>query len=410
MVCLLASVSRLGRKRLKLQVICVARLPRLFERLGGAFPKVGQILSTRSDLLPEQICQALARLQDDTLPMSYVRVKQAIQMDRVDEYILQFELQPVASATIAQVHRAVRKDDGRVVALKIRRDGVRRMLEVDCQIAALVGRVLTLLPQARSVPIREAIVEASGVLLGQMDFRREAANLDRLGRLFVDNQRVRVPALHHDLSGSGVLVMDFIDGLRKLNDPLVPQHVVQSALTAGVCALFKMIFEEGFLHCDLHPGNMLVDQDGKLIILDAGFVAEMDDESRTAFAEFFLSIALRDGCSAARIIRQTAQRLPKDLDVDAFDKEIGDLIHRVGGLKAREFHVAGFVLELFAIQRHHKIYGTSKFALPILSLLVFEGVAKQSYPDLDFQAESLPYVIAALASPPRFPPITSDKS
>lgn len=395
MVCIL--MSPLTRGRTTFTGICAARLPRLLERLGGAFPKAGQILSTRSDLLPEGICQGLARLQDDTFPMPFKRVVTALERGGVNGRVRQCELQPRASATIAQVHRAVRKDDGRAVALKILRPGTRSKLTADVHIANVVGAVFALLPQARSVPVREAIAEAADVLLGQTDFRREAKNLERLGRLFAGVPSVRVPALHRDLSGPDILAMDFVDGLRKVDDPTMPEGVAKSALTAGVRALFRMIFNEGFLHCDLHPGNMLVDSEGRLVLLDAGFVAEMGDASRRSFAEFFLSIAVRDGRSAAKIVRQTARRLPKNLDVEAFDNEIADLIDRVGGLRAREFQVAGFVMELFAIQRRHRIYGTSQFTLAIMSLLVFEGVAKQRYPDLDFQAESVPYVMAAMA-------------
>jgi ubiquinone biosynthesis protein len=398
-VCFLAFISRPGRGRVAFLVICARRLPRLLERIGGAFPKVGQVLSTRSDLLPELVCQGLARLQDDTRPLCDKQVALLLQRSGLGEQVCQLALQPTASATIAQVHRAMRKDDGRVVALKILRPGTRRMLEADCKIAALAGVLLSMLPQARGVPVREAIAEASRVLLGQTDFCREAGNLERLARMFSGIPEVQVPALHRDLSGPDILVMDFIDGMRKIDDPLIPQHVAHAALTAGVCALFRMIFLEGFLHCDLHPGNMLVGPDGQLVILDAGFVAEFDGVSRRSFAEFFLSIAVRDGYAAAKIIRETARRLPENLDIEAFDNEISVLVNRFGGKKAREFQVAGFVIELFSIQRRHGIHGTSKFTLPILSLLVFEGVAKQRHPDLDFQAQSVPYVVAAMARP-----------
>lgn len=401
-VCYLASTSRPGTRRSSLTVICSTRIPRLLEQLGGAFPKAGQILSTRSDLLPVSICEGLARLQDDTLPMSRRQVALALGASGIVDRISGFVLEPTASATIAQVHRAVRKDDGRVVALKILRSDTRRMLETDCKVAGLAGHILTLIPQLRGVPIRAAIAEAAEVLVRQTDLRREAANLERLGKMFAGVADVRIPALHHDLSGPEILAMDFIEGLQKLDDRAVPQLIAQSALIVGVRALFRMIFEEGFIHCDLHPGNMLVDDHKRLVILDAGFVAEMDEVSRRSFAEFFLSIAVRDGPAAARIVRQTANMLPANLDVAAFDDEISGLINRAGGLRAREFQVAGFVMELFAIQRRHRIHGTSRFTLAILSLLVFEGVAKQRHPDLDFQGESVPYVKAALASPGRF--------
>jgi ubiquinone biosynthesis protein len=158
-----------------------------------------------------------------------------------------------------------------------------------------------------------------------------------------------------------------------------------------------MIFNEGFIHCDMHPGNVLVAPDGRLVILDAGFMCQLDDSTRRSFAKFFLSIAFRDGSSAACIVRETAQCLPPNLNVRDFDDDITSLIKRVGGLRASDFQVAGFVGELFAIQHKHGIYGTNQFTLTILSLLVFEGVAKQRFPDLNFQQEAVPFVMAALA-------------
>jgi ubiquinone biosynthesis protein len=206
-----------------------------------------------------------------------------------------------------------------------------------------------------------------------------------------------VPLLHEELCTPEILVMEFIPGLRKLSDPALPEHVARKALTVGVRALYTMIFKEGFIHCDMHPGNVLVAPDGRLVILDAGFMVQLDDSTRRSFAKFFLSIAFRNGSTAARIVRETAQYLPPNLDVKAFDDDITNLIERVGGLQARDFQVVGFVGELFAIQHKHGIYGTNQFTLTILSLLVFEGVAKQRFPDLNFQQESVPFVMAALA-------------
>lgn len=389
--------SRVGLRRQPLELVCATRLPCLLERLGGAFPKVGQILSTRRDLLSPSICEGLARLQDDTSPMPYKQVSLAIRTEAIEERIFCLSADPTASATIAQVHRAVRIDDGRVIALKIRRPDVSKALEIDCRIAAIVGHLLALLPHLRGVPIKEAIDEASRVLMGQTNLRQEASNLQRFGQLFAKVPDVLFPKPHIDLSGDGLLVMDFMEDLRKFDDSSLTDEEAKSALTTGVRALFQMIFIDGFLHCDLHPGNMLVDRHGRLVILDAGFVASIDGESRRSFAQFFLAIAMRDGAAAAKIVKQTARKLPSDLDTASFDREISELIVSAGGLTARHFQVAGFVAELFSIQRRHKIHGTSKFTMPILSLLVFEGVAKRRHPDLDFQKLSIPFVLAAMA-------------
>ncbi|MCZ8190226.1 MAG: AarF/UbiB family protein [Microcystis sp. LE19-338.1B] len=388
--------SYLG-KRLTLRAYFAKYLPLVCERLGGAFPKVGQILATRTDLLPLDVCEALSCLQDRVKALSPIITKRILGKDNLCHNIKDINFAPIASATIAQVHNCIRIDNGREVALKIMRPGVQRKLESDCQIIQFFGRFIASLPAMQSIPVKDALKEASDILIGQTDFAREASNLKRLHSLFANSNDVVVPLLHEELCTPEILVMEFIPGLRKLSDPALPEQVARKALTVGVRALYTMIFKEGFIHCDMHPGNVLVAPDGRLVILDAGFMFQLDDSTRRSFAKFFLSIAFRNGSTAARIVRETAQYLPPSLDVKAFDDDITNLIERVGGLQARDFQVVGFVGELFAIQHKHGIYGTNQFTLTILSLLVFEGVAKQRFPDLNFQQESVPFVMAALA-------------
>jgi len=373
------------------------KLPRIFEHLGGAFPKVGQILATRADLLPLDVCEPLSDLQDQMKALSPSATRQILGKDSCCQNIRDVDLVPLASATVAQVHRGIRCDDSREIALKVLRPRVQRTLENDCQIIQFFGKFIARLPAMQSIPVEEALKETSDILIGQTDFAREASNLKRLHALFANSNDIFVPMLHEDLCTPEILVMDFVPGLRKLSDPVLPEQVARQALTTGVRALYSMIFKEGFIHCDMHPGNVLVAPDGRLVILDAGFMVRIDDSTRRNFAKLFLAIAFRDGSTAARIVRETAQYLPPNLNVTAFDNDIANLINRVGGLQASDFQVAGFVGELFSIQRKHGIHGTNQFTLTILSLLVFEGVAKQRFPDLNFQQEAVPFVMAALA-------------
>jgi ubiquinone biosynthesis protein len=307
-----------------------------------------------------------------------------------------FDREPLASASIAQVHLAVRSDDDRLIAVKIMRPGIRRKLEEDCAIVQFFGHLVAHIPALSSIPVKEALAEASRILQGQTDFAREAVNLMRLHQLFRDNESVVVPALHPDISTQDILCMDYVSGLRKLTDPNLSTQNANEAITAGARALFQMIFVDGFIHCDMHPGNIMVDPNGRVVLLDAGFMTELDDTTRRAFARFFLAIAMKDGPTAARIVRETATCLPIGFDCGGFDADISELIARVGGLKACDFQIANFVGELFAIQRKRGIRGTSKFTMTILSLLVYEGLAKQLYPELDFQQEAIPFLMAAL--------------
>ncbi|MGK7942044.1 MAG: ABC1 kinase family protein [Crocosphaera sp.] len=388
--------SSFGKNRQSISLLLAKRLPIICQRLGGAFPKVAQILATRADLLPLDICQALSCLQDRVKPLSPKITQQILDKNICCQNIQNIDTIPVASATVAQVHRAICRDNGQEIALKVLRPGVKTSLKNDCQILQFFGRLIAQLPFMQSIPVQEALKEVSDILIGQTDFVQEASNLKRLHTLFGNNNDIIVPLVHEDLCTPEILVMEFIPELDKLSNPLLPENTARKALTVGLQALYQMIFKEGFIHCDMHPGNVLVAQNGQLVILDAGFMVQLDELTRCNFAKFFLSIAFRNGKSAARIVRETAQFLPENLDVNAFDHDITRLIEQVGGLQAGDFQVVGFVGELFAIQRKHGLYSTNQFTLTILALLVFEGLAKQQFPDLNFQKEAVPFVMAAL--------------
>jgi len=385
-----------NHKRATSQALLADKLRLFCENASGVFPKLGQILSTRADLLPVEVCGRLALLLDELPPLSNRQVRQIIKSNYATVPFQILDREPIASASIAQVHLAIRVDDNRPIAVKIIRPGIRRKLETDCGIAQFLATFAARLPVLSSIPVKEALAETSQILRGQAEFAQEAVNLTRLHRLFRNHGSIVVPAPHHDISTDDILCMDYVSGLKKLTDPRLSDQEAKEAITIGSCALFEMIFVAGFVHCDLHPGNIMVDQKGRVVLLDAGFMTVLDEATRRAFAMFFLAIAMKDGLAASRIVRETATCLPTGLDCGAFDRDICELVARVGGLKARDFQIADFVRELFAIQRKRGIRGTSKFTMTILSLLVYEGLAKQRFPELDFQQKAIPFLMAAL--------------
>jgi ubiquinone biosynthesis protein len=370
-------------------------LRRVLAQCGGAFPKFGQVLSTRPDLLPAETCAQLSGLQDQMPAIRPARLSRLITAAFPVWPFEQFDPLPVACATIAQVHTA-RLAGGPQVALKIMRPRVRERIDLDCQVARALSPLLGLVPVMRSVPLAEILEDVGRTLRRQTDFCAEAANLSRLHKDFQNYSGVFVPELYPEFCSSNVLCLEYVGGLKRITDPSIPDRQARELVRLGLHSLYHMIFETGFLHCDLHPGNLMTAPDGRLVILDMGLMTELDPSTQRSFGEFFAAIALRKGLRAAEIVRSTALRVPPTLDCASFDRDISDLVERSGGLSAEQFNVAAFVTELFEIQGRHGIFGASRFSLIILSLLIYEGIAKQRYPDLDFQAEAIPFVLASL--------------
>lgn len=368
--------------------------------LGGAFLKAGQILSTRVDLLPTATIAALEHLRDNARPVRFSELEASLRPlleSSESESQLRIASLPLASATIAQVHIGNQPSTA-PVAIKIRRPGIDRLITTDVRYIRFFTALVAHLPWFRTFPVSEATEEICGALLHQVNFTAEAHMLGRFHRLFSDNTKVKIPEVHLRRCTSEIIVMEYLEGYKSIQEFRAQPEMAKSAVLTGLRALYKMIFNAGLIHCDLHSSNILCNEEGRIALLDFGFVSEMTPKSKQEFAEFFLSIAFRDGKSAARIVRETALRVRGELNLAAFEYDMQMLVDRTSGRKASDFQVAGFVFELFQLQRRHGIYGSPSFTLPILSLLTYEGLIKDIYPELDFQQEAVPFVVASITT------------
>lgn len=374
-------------------------LAELFRALGPSYVKLGQLLSTRRDLLPDETIRALGYLCDQLPPGPFGVVAELFRAELgldVDEVFAELEPTPVASASIATVYRG-RLHDGRVVAVKVRRPDVVRRIRQDVRLLRACGGLLSRLPPLRLVPVEATLEDLCAALERQLGFQGEASATRRLRTALAVEEGVVVPALVEELCGESILTMEYVDGMRPLDRSGGDE--ARRALNAAVRALYRMIFEEGCIHCDLHQGNLYYLPGGRAVILDFGFVVEIGREARTRFAHFFFAMAMGDGDRCARIARDIAVAVPPQLDFPAFCAEVQTLVNRACGASAGEFRVAEFVGRMFDLQRRHGLRGGSDFVMPILSLLVLEGLVLEVDPELDFQREARPFVMRAAISP-----------
>src|SRR5207245_344180 len=273
-----------------------AGLLALFRDLGATFIKLGQIMSTRPDLLPPHVIRALARLQDDVGPFPYdtVRATLRAELGREPEAVfVELSSAPIASASVAQVHKA-QLGDGRVVAVKVRRPHVEEICALDLSIMRLVAHLVAIPRSLRLLAPVESVDEFARGIRTQLDFRIEAANNRRFRANFAGDPDVMFPALVDELCSEQVLVMEFVAGVKVLDAPAAGHDGTRLA-QVGFRTLLSMVFAHGFVHADLHPGNILVRSDGRVVLLDLGLCAELDELHRGILPQYLPACARTDG-------------------------------------------------------------------------------------------------------------------
>ncbi len=375
------------------------RVVRHLQRLGPAYVKFGQIMGTRRDLLPAALCDELGKLHDRVQPMTerqFRRALAAVYGDDLDRLFRTVDPAPVASGSIACVYRGI-LHDGRTVALKLQRPGIRRNMTLDLSVMHSMSALAERLPPVRGVPARQLTGFICAAILGQLDFGLEQENLGRLRRNFDGLEYIWIPETLPDLCRSSCLVMEFIPGLvaRPVSAIDPERRPVLAARTLG--AVYQMLFMDGFVHCDLHPGNVYY-RGSKVVVLDAGFSVRLPDTVRRLFTEFFLGLALGRGRRCGEVVMESAMHLAPGADVEGFIAEIADLVQRNTGVSARDFQLMRFGTDLFRLQRDFGLYAASEFVFPLLSLLVIEGTIRELHPEIDFQAAARPMLLRAAAA------------
>jgi ubiquinone biosynthesis protein len=374
-----------------------SRIARLLERLGPTFIKIGQVLSARPDLTPAPLCAALARLQEHVEPVPWAALQPALERSfgaSLTRYFASIEPRPVAAGSIAQVHRGILRD-GRVVAVKIRRPGVERIVAADLALLRALARAAAHLPGMHATPVRELIEDVARPVAEQLDFRLEAQNHHAIRRMFRHVERLTVPALVDELCTDAVLTMEFVHGLQSIVTAPLADRERRDAALVGLRALYRMIFEGGLVHADMHPGNVFARAWGEVVMLDMGLVARLTPRDREAFVDFFFGMITDRGEECARIVVEGASALGRRYDADRFTDAMRQLVARHARRRSREFEIGAFVTELIALQRRFDVRGSTAFMSTVLAMVVYEGICKQLYPECDFQAEARGFLVLA---------------
>jgi ubiquinone biosynthesis protein len=372
------------------------RLRRALETLGPIFVKFGQVLSTRRDLLPVDIADELAKLQDRVPPFDSRQVRLRIEQvygASVEAVFTEFDLTPVASASVAQVHFA-RLRDGTPAAVKILRPGIAAVIRHDVALLySAAGLVQALWREGKRLKPREVVAEFEKHLHDELDLMREAANASQLRRNFAGSPLLRVPEVYWDYCAIEIMVMERMSGTPVSQVEALRAQGVDIPLLArkGVEIFFTQVFRDGFFHADMHPGNIFVDADGRYVALDFGIMGTLTEVDKSYLAQNFLAFFRRDYRRVAQA-HVDAGWVPRDTRVDEFESAIRAVCEPIFDKPLKEISFGKVLLRLFQTSRRFNVEIQPQLVLLQKTLLNIEGLGRQLDPDLDLWKTAKPYL------------------
>lgn len=370
------------------------------EALGPVFVKFGQMLSTRRDLLPDDLAEELKKLQDRVPPFSGPEAQRLIEKaleQSVSELFSEFEVEPMASASVAQVHKAT-MFNGDEVVVKVIRPGIGKTIRKDMDLLFTLARLVhAVWEEGRRLRPVEVVAEYEQTIFDELDLRKEAANGSQLRRNFEQSDILYIPEIYWDYTRSNVLVMERIHGIPVAEvEQLAEQNTDMKVLAErGVEIFFTQVFRDSFFHADMHPGNIFVSRSNprspQYIAVDFGIIGSLTPEDQSYLARNFLAFFKRDYRLVAQLHVDSGW-VPADTNVDAFETAIRSVCEPIFEKPLKEISFGQVLLGLFQTARRFNMEVQPQLVLLQKTLLNIEGLGRQLYPDLDLWKTAKPFL------------------
>ena len=388
-------ISRKRREQLE-KLTRAERVRMAMEELGPTFVKLGQLLSTRPDLIPFEYVQELSKLQDHVPPFSYDEVSTIVESEMgkpLEDVFLRFEKVPLAAASIGQVHRAQLKDNEDVV-VKVQRPGIRRTIEVDLEImfhlASLMERHLEEVELHRPTKIVEEFADS---LEREMNYTTEASNIETFARQFMEDETIYVPKVYRDLTTQRILTMEYIEGIKTSDVDSLRKagYDLEEITRRGADLMMKQIFVNGFFHADPHPGNLFILPNNVVCYLDFGMMGRISRQEREDFSELVMQLAQKDEKKVMHALLKLSD-YDAEPDRSRLERDLAEFVEHYLYRPLKELKVAGLLQRLIEILTRHGLRLKPGLFLMMKALSAVEGVARTLDADFELITYAAPFV------------------
>ncbi len=362
--------------------------------LGPTFIKLGQILSTRPDVIGVALAEELSKLQDAAPADPFPLVRTIVETELgepLEDLFADFEEIPLASASIGQVHRA-RLTGGAWVVVKVRHAGIEDTIRRDLEILTGLANWAERVPELANYRPRATMAEFQRVLRRELDFGREERNLQQFAHLFADDKTVRIPRSYPDLCTSRVLTMEYLDGIKLSHTERVRMagFDMEEVARRGADLYLKMIFAHGFYHADPHPGNFMLMPGNIIGLMDFGMVGRIDDILREDVEDMLLALGDRDASRLSQVIMRLGDT-PRDLDRAALGNDLADFVGHYAHQSIEAINLSAALNEMTEIVRRYRIMLPARIAMLLKMLVMLEGTSRLSCPKFSLMDVLMPH-------------------
>lgn len=368
------------------------RFRRVLEELGPTFVKLGQIMSTRPDIMPPAFINELKHLQDRVPPLPFETVKEAIEENLgkpMPELFKEMNEKPIGAASIGQVHRA-KTHEGDEVVIKIQRPGIAEVIRSDLDILYYLARILEATIEEVELYTPTAIVkEFEKAILSELDFRLEARNIQEFGQNFGEVVEVSTPKVYEALSNDRIMTLEFIDAI-KLSELESGSDRAKRVLNTLLDAMVKMVLDDGFFHGDPHPGNILVREDDTLVFIDFGLVGRLSAAQQDDLILLIVSVLTGDVEGISRTLLRMGSPVGR-VNLRAFRADVVRIRDEYLLSNLSDINVSQFVTECTTAAQAHKIRLNPNYAVLTKAAATIEGIMRFLDPNLDIMAIGMPY-------------------